>query len=495
MSDAAALAIVETLKHISGILDELADESSEVGHTMEEVSHTMEEGMDSGSRSVNKAKDKTKELQQAFSSARNVMTATIMTLNSLGSIGTIIAQIIGIVQLLADAFRDVATAAHSVIPIIGIFVGLGINIFGRLISILKKILALLKQIALAVLDVAKKVGGVLLSAIKKFAGIFKSLVPSASTLNKIKSFFMRYLLGFRSSYFLIRKIRQAVIDGLKDIAAADETFNEQMTQFTTALNQVKGSLTAAFQPIISFVIPALVRLGNVLADVLVYIAKFNAVLLGQDYYYDYAAAVDDYANSMGGAGRAAKKLQKDLMGFDEINRLSAPNDAGGGGGGLGGTFTKTAVNMEDAASEWAKRIREAWIVDKEAGETFADSLKDLYDVFEDLGQTIGHHINLGLRKFNFKTSVELKETAEKIVTSLAAFINGFVESDTLGDKISGNTLAHNVGLAIANLFNIVFDALHTFATTVHWDKVGKFIGDGIASALLEPDVYYHCRIC
>jgi len=456
ISDAVAVSLSESLNTIIELLGEMAAKGEETGDAVGE-------GFEQGSEHINKAKNHTKELQQAFSAARNVMTATIMTLNQLGSVGTIIAQIIGIVQLLTEAFRDAATAAHSIIPIVGLFVGLAINIFGRLISIVKKLIALLKQVGLAILSVAKKVGGVLSGAVKKLAGLFKSLMPSMSTLNKIKGFLTRYLLGFRSSYFLIRKIRQAVIDGMKDIAAAAPEVNEYMSNFSTALNQIKGSLTAAFEPILSFVIPVLTRLLYVLAQVLTYVAKFNAVLVGRDYYYDYAAAMQDYADGIGGVGKAAKKAQKDLMGFDEINRLSAPNQPSGSGGGLGGDFAKTAIDTADAVSKFAEMIKEAWAKSD----------------FTEVGQTLGTKFNDILKAWNSSTvQNNVRRVAKNIATDFATLINGFVETEDLGT---------NLGKSIANLFNTAFTFLYKFATTVHWDSVGKFVGDGIASALANFD--------
>ena len=464
MSDAAAAKLDATLNAILRAVIELVSSSNEAGEEIEKsFSRTGEK--------ADHAKNKVNGLNESFRATRNVTTAMIMTLQQFGSIGTIIAQVIGIVQLLADAFRDVATAAHSVIPIIGIFLGLAVNVFGRVISLLKKILALLKQIALAILDVAKKVGGVLLSSVKKLASAFKSLIPSKDMLTRLKSFLTRYLLGFRSSYFLIRKIRQAVIDGMKDIAAAAPEVNEYMSNFSTALNQLKGNLTAAFEPILSVALPALTRLMEVLAKVLTLIAKFNAVLVGRDYYYDYAAAMQDYADGIGGVGKAAKKAQKDLMGFDEINRLSAPNEPSGGGSGLGGEFKKTAIDTADAVSRFAEMVKEAW--------EKAD--------FTKVGGTVGKKIYDAIANFNSaENQAYIRKTAEKFATSIATFINGLVEQDGGIQKFFDKnhvSFGTQVGKAIANLFNTAFDALYMFATTVHWDSVGKFLGDGIAGAL------------
>ena len=446
-------------------LNTIVDILGKLTVAVSDMGNNVEESFEQGSQKIEGTKHKANELKEVLKSTKNVTTAMIMTLQQFGSVGTIISQIIGIVQLLADAFRDVSTAAHSIIPIIGIFVGLAINIFGRLVSILKKIVALLKQIALAIWNIAKKIGGTLASGIKN---LFSSLIPEAGTLSKVKRIFTQYLLGFRSSYFLIRKIRKAVIDGMKDIAAAAPEVYEYMNNFYVALNQVKGSLTAAFEPILSYVLPILTRLLNMLTSLLTALAKFNAVLMGRDYYYDYAANMNELADSMGGVGKAAKKAQRDLMGFDEINRLSGPNEGGGGGGGLGGKFTKTAIDTEEAISEFAKMVKEAW---KKA---------DFTEVGQYIGQKVSKFLNDGWFSGwnNAWTQMKYKLKVERVAKSIGTFINGFVETPDLGFQL---------GEAIAKALNLGIYFFSKLLNTVHWDSVGKFIGDSINGLFLNFD--------
>lgn len=462
----------------------LADTCSETQEALSQTGRTFEVVGNQGKQSAEKADNAHKNFQSTLSAVRYGLSA--IGINS----SSILGKMITLVGLLEDAFRGAGSAAQSIIPILGVFLSLGMSVFGTLIKWARKLLNVLVQIGQKLVELstkaislAKKAVTSLTDKIKGFINFFK---PS---LAKLKKMLMQWGLGARSPYFVIRKIRTMVIGGMKEIAQYSDSVATSMNNFKTALNQVKGSVVSAFEPVASYVIPILTRLLNVLASVLDSIAKFNATLLGRSTYFKFVAAdVNEYGKAVSEAGKASKKAQRDLMGFDEINRLSAPNEGAGGGASSGSTgkYVETAIDEESALSRIAKRIREAWLAITgydENGEpiygSFEDSMKMLYDTFWDIGFKIGTNINAGLIKFNSNAD-NYKKAAMKIGQSLAAAINGFVDTPAIG---------YNLGKSIANLFNIAFSGLHQFATTVHWDKVGKFIGDGIASGLTNFDWY------
>lgn len=437
-----------------------------------------------GKQSADKANNAHKNFQGTLSSVRFALSA--IGINSSSMLG----KMITLVGLLEDAFRGAGSAAQSIIPILGVFLSIGMSVFGTLIKWARKLLNVIVQIGQKLVELstkaislAKKAVTSLTDKIKGFINFFK---PS---LAKLRKMLMQWGLGARSPYFVIRKIRTMVVDGMKEIAQYSDSVATSMNNFKTALNQVKGSVVSAFEPVASYVMPILTRLLNVLASVLDAIARFNATLFGRSTYFKFVAAdVDEYGKSVSEAGKASKKAQKDLMGFDEINRLSAPNEGAGGGAGSDsmGKYVETVIDEETTLNKIAKRIREAWLAITgydENGEPiygdFEDSMKMLYDTFWDIGYKIGVNVNAGLIKFNSNAN-NYKQAAMKIGQSLAAAINGFVDTPAIG---------YNLGKAVANLFNIAFSGLHQFATTVHWDKVGKFIGDGIASGLTNFDWY------
>lgn len=465
-------------------LKKLVDEGHLSAEALDELGITFNEVGEKGKQSADKANNAHKNFQ-------GTLTAVKYGLSAIGINGSsILGKLVTLVGLLEDAFRGAGSAAQSIIPILGIFLSIGMSVFSTIIKYARKLINVLTQIGHKLIELSTKAVGFAKKAVTsltdKIKGFINFFKPS---LSKLRKWLMQWGLGARSPYFVIRKIRTMVIDGMKEIAQYSDSVATSMNNFKTALNGVKGSVVSAFEPIASFVIPILTRLMNVLASVLNSIAKFNATLLGRSTYFKFVAAdVNEYGNAVSEAGKASKKAQRDLMGFDEINRLSAPNDASGGGSGSDSTgkYVETAINEYSTLSTIAKNIREAWLGITgydENGEpiygTFEDSMNMLYDTFWDIGFKIGVNINAGLVKFN-SNAKNYKQAAMKIGQSLAAAINGIVDTPALG---------YNIGAAIANVFNIVFSGLHQFATTVHWDKVGKFIGDGIAGALETFDWY------
>lgn len=451
---------------------------------LNELKREYEEFSNKGKQSADNVNNAHKNFQSTLTSVRYALSA--IGINS----SSILGKMITLVGLLEDAFRGAGSAAQSIIPILGVFLSIGMSVFGTLIKWARKLLNVivsighkLVEVSTKAFSVAKKAVTSLTDKIKGFINFFK---PS---LAKLKKWLMQWGLGARSPYFVIRKIRTMVIEGMKEIAQYSDSVATSMNNFKTALNQVKGSVVSAFEPVASYVLPVLTRLLNILASVLDAVARFNATLLGRSSYFKFVADdVTEYGNAVSEAGKASKKAQKDLMGFDEINRLSAPNEGGSAGASNDSTgkYVETAIDNTVGISKWAQRIREAWIEgfrdengDYVVVQTFEESMKKLYDVFWEIGFKIGVNINAGLLKFNSNVN-NYKQIAMKIGQSLAAAINGLVGVPSLG---------YNIGAAIANLFNVVFSGLHQFAVTVHWDKVGKFIGDGIAGGLTTFDWY------
>lgn len=102
-------------------------------------------------------------------------------------------------------------------------------------------------------------------------------------------------------------------------------------QFKVSLNQIKVNLLTAFYPIYTAVLPAINTLMSVIAKATGILASFIATLFGTTFSAAKQGAQGLYHNiqAMNDSGMAAdknkakiQKLQRSLMGFDEINSLS-----------------------------------------------------------------------------------------------------------------------------------------------------------------------------
>ena len=127
---------------------------------------------------------------------------------------------------------------------------------------------------------------------------------------------------------------------------------------SAALARLKGALLTMVQPLVSVVIPAFTTLVNLLTAIVGKVAAFISALGGKTVQQsaDAAKALNKQANAIGGVGSAAEEAQKQLMGFDEINRLESADTSGGGGGGSGTNDIQPDFSWADSVSETMDRI-------------------------------------------------------------------------------------------------------------------------------------------
>ncbi len=129
-----------------------------------------------------------------------------------------------------------------------------------------------------------------------------------------------------------------ISSGLRKMTSYFGTALKSNSEFSASLARLKGALLTAFQPIYEVVLPALITLMRILTAIIQVIGRFFAAITGKSYNQmaKNAEALNNQANAIGGVGDAAEEAEKQLMGFDEINKLSEPDVSSGGGGG-GGT--------------------------------------------------------------------------------------------------------------------------------------------------------------
>ena len=144
---------------------------------------------------------------------------------------------------------------------------------------------------------------------------------------------------------------RAILDWMGDVVTSND-------EASAALARLKGALLTMVQPLVSVVIPVFTTFVNLLTAIVGKIAAFISALGGKTAQQsaDAAKALNKQANAIGGVGSAAEEAQKQLMGFDEINRLESTDTSGGGGGGAGTTDIQPDFNWADGISETLDRI-------------------------------------------------------------------------------------------------------------------------------------------
>lgn len=275
----------------------------------------------------------------------------------------------------------------------------------------------------------------------------QGLASAQKGLKKFAKKFMMFGLGFRSTYFMIKRLRKVFIESFKEMAKSIPEINTQVSGFMTAMNQVKGSIGTAFQPIVSKVMPILMNFMDMLNRAAVAVGKFFATLTGQGYIYEYTANQVDYAADE--TEKASKKMKKSLAGFDEINQLGGDSDSSSGKNKSGGgTYKKVAVDEDEF--DLAKKLREAinsgdW---EGAGKILADKVNDFF--------------NLDWKKM----ASDFGKKVYEVVHGALRFAIGFIQGVDWGQAA-----------------NAVWDALSGFFGSINWGQLVIDIFELLGSAL------------
>lgn len=346
----------------------------------------------------------------------------------------------------SSAFRNIANAAKSALQ--------GIANFGSKIG---------------------STVGKLASLGKGMHGVSGSVKGASASFKDGLKFVMRYVLGFRSLFYMARRLRRAVAEAFTNLSQYSSETNANLSLLSSRLTQAKNSLATAFDPILTIITPILDHFIQLLIGAMNVVGQFFATLSGASTFkkatfnmQDFAASADNSAASSGRAADAAEKLKKSLMGFDKINKLDEPNESSsgsGGGGGSGGSglsgadmFTTETVNT--GISNFAEMVKSAW---KESD-------------FTDVGNLIGEKIASALTSIPWDT---VKKKAAQFGKSFATFFNGLLESEIKDDKGKKITLGNAIGTAIGETINSGITFLNTLTDKIHFDSIGKFIADGM----------------
>lgn len=154
-----------------------------------------------------------------------------------------------------------------------------------------------------------------------------------------------------------------------------------------AIAAFKGSLQGLAAPILNSVIPALVKIVQVITQIISLISRGVSALFGMTNKQALSTAESLNAEqaALEGVGGAASDAEKQLASFDEINKLTEPSGGGGGGtSDLGATFEEIelppwmAAAAEKLASAFEK-LKDAWngLKENETFQKIVDAVKEL----------------------------------------------------------------------------------------------------------------------
>ena len=167
------------------------------------------------------------------------------------------------------------------------------------------------------------------------------------------------ILGLAKRVFVFSLITsglRSVRDWIRDTIMAN-------SEATAAIARLKGAFLTLVQPLLQVVIPAFVTFVNILTQIVSAIASVISALFGTTVQESAKTAKKLYGEqkAIKGVGEAAKKASKNLLSFDEINKLEGSDDSGtSGGGSSAGEIAPDFSFVDGGISERLQKIAK-WV--------------------------------------------------------------------------------------------------------------------------------------
>lgn len=299
----------------------------------------------------------------------------------------------------------------------------------------------------------------------------------------------KYALGIRSLYVLFNKLRQFLSAGIGNLQQYSQQTANSINALQTSATFAGNALAAAFEPILSAVVPILTTLIDALATACNWIARFFAMLGGKSTYTKAVKGANQYAKATNGVAGAAKKAtdaeEGQLAAIDEFNDISKQQNSGagggsGGGGGGGidyGSMFETAQVAGDSLIDAMKSAIDAgdW---EGAGKLLADRVNNLFAgvQWESLGTQFGtnlaHVIEFG---YGFISNLDTAAWG----ADLAAFVNGTIKAMNVEEAW------RDLGGMLVRIFTNAIDFVGGFLLNLDYGQIAIALSQGFEGAMDE----------
>lgn len=219
---------------------------------------------------------------------------------------------------------------------------------------------------------------------------------------------------------------------------------------------VGGVLINAFKPFIqalNSVMGAVINFAQVVSDAL-------GAIFGWEYQVgggvandmeNAAGAAEDIEDATGGAADNAKKLNKYIAAWHEVNNMTSNEGSKGSGGGGGGAGTGSGT--ADGGQ---------WVQAESIWEKYTSSIDSLYG----LGEYISKVLTQTMNDIDWDS---IYQSASNFGSGLASFLNGLISPELFGA----------LGTTIGGALNTALYGLNSFGVTFDWTDFGESIAAGI----------------
>lgn len=447
---------------------------------------------------LQRANEQYATMQQEMVNTADVMNAMNGAVQGLSNAKGPLSGVLSIIESIGPVMQQAGLISEATLATVTSGISLAISAVTLFANVVKSAIDSIKRAITSILSAAKRVIEFVIDGIKRVISAISSLVSKISgslkkAIDKVrgsadKAFSMKnlkrtlqmltkYIFGFRSFFFLYRRLRKYIGEGIENLvqfqSATNET-NTAITELRTSLLYLKNAWAAAFAPIINYVYPTLVYLMDLLASVGNTIARFFAALTGAETVLqavrvdagDYAESLNNIGGSAGNAADEQEKLNDRLAAFDDLNVLGVDKDtdpnsgSGGGGGGLGDNIDPNEMfrRIETPVNRLADMIKRAW----KTGDAF------------DLGDLFASSLEKSLDKVHLWLTGEGREKVLKIGNLIGTFFDGMLSHKDLGASI---------GRVIGDAFDLVCDTINTIITPERMMKFGQQLAGAMNTAI------------
>lgn len=288
-------------------------------------------------------------------------------------------------------------------------------------------------------------------------------------------------------------ILPGIASGIKALTTSLISSLNTNEQFVSSLNLIKSNLMVAFTPIYNAILPAINALMSAIATATSYVASFISLLFGKSFQQsfentksliaakDAMGAYGNAAKKAGGdataAGKAAKAAQRDILGFDKIEKLSDNSDSDGSGSAddsnapvliqppnmaaLDAATIPWVKKFKDIMSKIFEPFKQAW--DREGKATISSmkyALSSVWDLVKSIGRSFLGVWTNGTGELMLTNLLVIFQNIFKIIGNIASGLQDAWEKNSTGTKIIQS---------IFNLFNIILGTIRNISgATVEW---------------------------
>ena len=314
----------------------------------------------------------------------------------------------------------------------------------------------LKHIGSTCKNAFKSASKSILSFRKHTNGATKSANKFGGSFNQIKR-----MLGQMLIFRAFTAVLTSAKDGLDNLSKYSTKTNSDLSAFKSSLTQLKNSFATAFAPILSVVTPILTTLINHLSTTVTYVGKLIAALTGAKSFTKATAVQEDYAASLDKTAKSAEETERQLMGFDKINKLDdKSSNSNSGNANVSDMFEE--VPIESNITDFAEQLKTA-IENSD---------------YEGVGELLAEKLNSVVDKIN--KAINWENVEPKATT----FVNGFTGTfNSLVDNVDWTLIGNTVGEGI----NTVVNTVHLLVTGIDWKDIGTAFSDGINGFISTVD--------